>query len=178
MVTGLGIATADGVYAGLAAFGVTALSRALVAWQTPLQLVGGVALVYIGVRSMGGSRPVAAQDPDQEADCDPDPVGRGLRPVTTTYASAVALTLTNPMTIMAFGAVFASAGLTAEPTFGSAGVATVGVAAGSLAWWIGLTSLVILFRHGLGEGLISWVRRLSGFVLIAFGLLALGLAIT
>ena len=54
--TGLGIATADGIYAGIAAFGVTAISSVLTSWQAPLRVVGGAALVYLAIRSVARSR--------------------------------------------------------------------------------------------------------------------------
>lgn len=181
--TGLGIATADAVYAGLAAFGLAAVSQALVTWQIPLRLAGGAALIVLGVRSIldGRHAPDAtaeAGDDVPETACasalDPHRAERAsARVASYDYPSAVALTLTNPMTIMAFGAVFAGSGLTAEPTLASAGVATLGVACGSLAWWLALVSGVTLLKHGIGDLLVVWVRRLSGAVITGFGLLAL-----
>ena len=116
--TGAGIASADALFAGLAAFGLTALSQLLVSFQTPLRIGGGLVLVWLGWRAI-------VTPPAHEAAV----AGGGWR-AGSLYASAFALTLTNPMTIMAFGAVFASAGLTAEATLASAGVATLGVALG------------------------------------------------
>jgi len=163
IATGLGIATADALYAGLAAFGVAAVSSAFVAWQTPLRIAGGAVLVYLGARSI-----MSAQGDDEcVATASPALSYGGL------YASAVGLTLTNPMTIMAFGAIFAGAGLTAEPTATSAAIATVGVAAGSLTWWVALTAAVSLAKHGLGDRIVSGVTRASGLVIIAFGALAI-----
>jgi len=163
LATGLGIATADAIYAGLAAFGVAAISSAFVAWQTPLRLVGGAVLIYLGVRSVAAAR--------SQQGCEVQ-----VTPVAThgsLYASAVGLTLTNPTTIMAFGAIFASAGLTAEPSATAAAVATAGVASGSLAWWVALTAGVTLARHGLGDRLVLWVRGISGVVIAAMGMLAI-----
>jgi len=107
LATGLGIATADAFYAGCAAFGVTTLAAALVAWQTPLRLVGGGALVCLGLWS---ALRASAETPVTHS---ADPVRNAHGSL---YVSAVALTLTNPMTIIAFGAIFATAGLTAAPT--------------------------------------------------------------
>ena len=71
-------------------------SAALVSWQTPLRLVGGVVLVYLGVTAVL-SEP---SRPEVRAEMDSSRGYAGL------YASAVGLTLTNPMTIMAFGLAF------------------------------------------------------------------------
>ena len=108
IATGLGIATADAIYAGCAAFGLAALSTVLVTWQTPLRLAGGAILIYLGLRSV-----MTATSRGREASRAEDVPAA---PAGSLYLSAVGLTLTNPMTIMAFGAVFAGAGLVAAPT--------------------------------------------------------------
>jgi putative LysE/RhtB family amino acid efflux pump len=164
--TGLGIATADGTYAAIAAFGVAALSAALVAWQTPLRLVGGAVLIYLGVRSM--LRKADECDLPAVADAPSSTQHAG------TYLSALGLTLTNPMTIMAFGAVFASAGLVAQPGIASAATATAGIASGSLSWWLVLVTGVSLARVAAGPRLVVAVSRVSGAVIVAFGVLAIG----
>jgi putative LysE/RhtB family amino acid efflux pump len=163
--TGLGIATADGIYAGIAAFGVTAVSTALVSLQSPLRIVGGLLVIGLGIKalvsqSQGSGSDLAAVEP-------PDARGHvGL------YVSAVGLTLTNPMTIIAFAGIFMGAGLSVAATAGAAAVATAGVVLGSLAWWVGLVSVTNLVRHGLTPRTTTWLTRGSGVLLIIFGLLA------
>ncbi len=163
VATGLGIATADTVYAGLAAFGVATVSRPLVTWQDPLQLVGGVALVGMGLVTVL-RRPAKKSE---ETQADGQELNHGSQ-----YISAVGLTLTNPMTIMAFAAVFASAGLAAEPGVGAAALSTLGVGAGSLTWWLLLTGGVSLGRHGLSDTAVTLVTRGSGVVVVVFGVVA------
>lgn len=170
MATGLGVATADGLYAAAAAFGVSALSSILVAWQTPLRVVGGVALIVLGLQ--------AAFAPARTSDTVASSASPGSTSLDTPgaarlYASAVALTLTNPMTIMAFGAIFAGAGLAAQPGTTSAALATVGVASGSLAWWTVLVSGVALGRHAVGHRLLTGINVASGVVVALFGAAAL-----
>lgn len=171
IATGLGIATADGVYAGLAAFGVAAVSAVLVAWQMPLRLVGGAVLVVLGVRSL-------VRGSAHGEDVSQSPTPDAVRPRhATDYASAVALTLANPTTIMAFGAVFASAGLVAQPGVASVAVATVGIATGSLAWWAILTAGVSLVRQSSELRFVAIASMASGFVIAVFGVLALASAV-
>jgi len=167
LATGLGIATADAVYAAVAAFGVAAVSSVLVAWQTPLQLVGGMVLVYLGVRPL--MAPAAECAPVEPAEARPRHA--------STYASAFGLTLTNPTTIMAFGAIVAGAGLVAQPGVLTAATATAGIASGSLAWWIALVASVTLARHAVGTRTVSRISRVSGLVIAAFGVVAVGSAI-
>lgn len=166
LATGLGIATADAIYGGVAAFGVTAVSALLVAWQTPLRVVGGLALVALGVRSML-ARSEACPERGSDAPQPASPLYHaGL------YGSAVGLTLTNPMTIVAFAAVFVSAGITAAPGVREAGAATLGVASGSLAWWLVLVTGTALLGQGTGPRVRVWLSRVSGAVIALFGLLA------
>ncbi|NTW28611.1 MAG: LysE family transporter [Coriobacteriia bacterium] len=165
VATGLGIATADGLYAALAAFGVTAVSSALVSWRMPLQVVGGCVLVWFGLRSM--LRP-AEKPGSGEAVAD----SNGGIGSAALYGSAVGLTLANPMTIMSFVAVFASAVLPAGNGTTSAAVATAGVALGSLAWWVALIIGVSLVRVRVGSRTVAGISRVSGAVLVLFGVVA------
>ncbi len=169
MATGFGIATADGIYAALAAFGVSALSVMLVTWQTPLRVVGGVALVVLGARAA-----IAAPTAPQAEDTDEVPGSEelGLTNAGRLYVGAVGLTLTNPMTIMAFGAIFAGAGLAAQSGFMAAAIATLGVVSGSLAWWTVLVTGVALARHAVRERVLRGINVASGAVVAVFGIIA------
>ena len=161
LATGAGIATADALYAALAAFGVTAVSTWMIAYQSPLRIVGGVALLWLGWRAI---RTPAAQQAAAAID------SPRLAPL---YTSAVGLTLTNPMTIMAFAAIFVSAGLVAQPGAGSALIVTLGVGCGSLAWWLVLSSGVWAVRHAISDRAMVIVNRVSGGLLMAFGVFAI-----
>jgi putative LysE/RhtB family amino acid efflux pump len=161
VATGLGIATADGIYAGLAAFGVAAVAATIVAYQAPLRIGGGLVLMWLGVRAL-------RSPPTSETVTAPDSAK-----LSALYFGAVGLTLTNPLTIMAFAAIFAGAGLVAQPGLSTAAVATLGVASGSLAWWIALSTGTALARHAAGERTLLWVNRVSGGVIAAFGVVAI-----
>ena len=76
------------------------------------------------------------------------------------------------MTIMFFAAIFASEGLAAKARTGGAIAVTLGVTCGSLSWWIALTMGVSAVRHAMSERVMSVVNRVSGGMVIAFGLFA------
>ena len=160
VATGVGIAAAGAMYAAVAAFGVTAVAEVMISHQAQFMIAGGLVLLWLGLR--------AIRTP-------PAPVAIGVRDSTRLWpmlGSAVGLTLTNPMTILAFAAIFASAGLVAQPGAGGAVIVTVGVAAGSLAWWISLSTAVWAMRHVVSERAMITVNRISGGVLAAFGVAA------
>jgi putative LysE/RhtB family amino acid efflux pump len=166
MATGAGIATADAIYAAVAAFGITAVSQWMVSFQAELRIIGGLALLWLGWRSI--TTP-PAHDSAHVRD------STRLGPL---YTSAVGLTLTNPTTIMAFAIIFASAGLVTQAGPGAALIVTAGVACGSLAWWLALTAVVAAVRHAVSEKAMVVVNRISGGVLAVFGIVAIVTGVT
>jgi threonine/homoserine/homoserine lactone efflux protein len=160
-VTGLGAATADAFYGAVAALGLTAISGTIIAHQDLVRLVGGLFLCYLGVRT-------ALAEPAVETTA---AASRGLAGA---YSSTVALTLTNPTTILSFAAVFAGLGLgTTASDRDSAMVMVAGVFLGSAFWWLLLSGAVGFFRKALTTERLRWVNRVSGTILVGFGLLAL-----
>ena len=51
LVSGLGIATADAVYGSIAGFGLTAITSFLIGPQMWIRLIGGLFLVYLGIKT-------------------------------------------------------------------------------------------------------------------------------
>ena len=160
LASGLGAASADAVYGCIAAFGLTAVSSLLIDNQTPLRLIGGAFLCYLGLRTFLAK---------------PAPLDNGGTQFNRAgaYASTFGLTLTNPMTILSFAAIFAGAGLTqAGAGFSAAGWMVVGVFVGSALWWLTLSTGASLLRH-VAQPLLLWINRVSGAVILAFGVLAI-----
>jgi len=160
LATGLGAATADAMYGGVAAFGLTAVSGVLVAQKFWLGLFGGVFLCYLGVRTFV-SAPV-----EQAAKTR----GDGLL---SAYVSTFILTLTNPMTILSFVAIFAGLGVGAAADYVSAAALVAGVFLGSALWWLLLSNGVSLFRSRMGDAWMRSVNRLSGAAILVFGIFAM-----
>ncbi len=160
---GLGTALADALYASLAAAGFAAFASLLARVQLPLMVAGGVFLLWLGLTGMRPRPPRPAAEV----------VARDL--IGTTLAT-FALTMTNPMTILSFAALFAGLGLAAASGPGAAVVVVAGVFTGSMLWWGLLSGGVALLRHRLPPAFALWVARISGAVLIAFGLWALASA--
>jgi len=160
LATGLGAATADAMYGAIAAFGLTAVSALLVAQKFWLGLVGGLFLCVLGVRTFIAS----PRKDDSQAQ---------RVTLAAAYVSTLVLTLTNPMTILSFVAVFAGLGLGASPDYGSASAMVLGVFIGSALWWLLLSNGVALFRHRMGPGWMRLVNHVSGAIIFAFGIYAI-----
>lgn len=159
VLSGLGAASADALYGGIAGFGLTALAGALLAWRTELQIVGGLFLLYLGWRT--GQTPPAVEP----ASASPSRAG-----LVGDYLSTLALTATNPVTILAFLGIFAGLGLAAEGrNLWAAGQLVLGVFSGSLLWWLLLAGGVGLLRGRLTPGALRGMNRISGGLIAAFG---------
>jgi threonine/homoserine/homoserine lactone efflux protein len=161
-VSGLGAATADSFYGAIAGFGLTVVSGFLVDQQTWLRLIGGAFLCALGVRVF------RARPAEDAASARKDSGLPGA------YLSTLALTLTNPATILAFAAIFAGLGIGGAGGDRRAALALVaGVFAGSATWWLILSGGVSLLRMRLTPARLRWINRLSGVVLAGFGTAAL-----
>lgn len=163
VLSGLGAASADAVYGCIAGFGLASLSEGLLTWQTELRLIGGLFLLYLGGRTW--LAPLAAEQARVR------PTRAGLL---GDYLSTLGLTLTNPVTILAFLGIFAGLGLAGGAgNFAMAGVLVLGVFAGSLLWWLLLAGGVGLLRGRLSPSVLRWINRASGLLIAGFGIWAL-----
>lgn len=161
LMSGLGAATADALYGCVAGFGLTFISGVLIDQQTWLRLFGGLFLCYLGIRTL------LSMPAEQEAKVR----GTGLF---GSYASTFLLTVTNPMTILSFAAIFAGLGLAnTGGNYASALILVLGVFLGSASWWLLLSGGVGLFRDKFNARAMLWVNRISGIVITVFGLVAL-----
>ena len=161
LISGLGIATADALYGSIAAFGVTVISRFLVSQQVWIRLIGGLFLVYLGIKTIL-TRPAERAAIDQANN------------FFGAYTSTLLLTLTNPLTILSFAAIFAGIGVgVVSKSYLSAAIVVLGVFSGSALWWCILTSGVNLVRGKLTPGWLLWINRASGGIIGIFGVIAL-----
>ena len=100
----------------------------------------------------------------------------GRRGLPAAYLSTLGLTLTNPMTILSFAALFVGLGVTASDVAGAA-LTTVGVFAGSAAWWVVLVTVVGALRSRLTPAGLRRVNIGSGLVIGAFAIVAIASAV-
>jgi threonine/homoserine/homoserine lactone efflux protein len=160
-VSGLGAAFADMLYAIIAAFGLTFISNVLTAGQDWLQLAGGIFLLYLGWKTF-------IAKPRENLN---QPVHKSLL---NDFFSVFFLTVTNPMTILAFLGVFAALGFTTSSgNYLEASTLVLGVFLGSAAWWLMLSEGVTLFRKKVTGQVMQWINRISGSLIFGFGVVVL-----
>jgi threonine/homoserine/homoserine lactone efflux protein len=157
-LSGMGAASADMVYGAIAAFGISAITTVLIDNAFWLRLFGGGFLLYLGVKTF-------LEKPAEQA------AQARQGGLFSMYLSTFLLTITNPMTIISFAAIFASTMIGQK--VGSPLVMVAGVFAGSAAWWMTLSLGVGMFRERLTPKHMAWINRVSGIIIIAFGIYAL-----
>jgi threonine/homoserine/homoserine lactone efflux protein len=157
-VSGLGAATADAVFGIIAGFGLTVVSDWLLGYQQWLRIAGASLLLAVGGHSL-----LARQPPKLGS-------ARNPESLSWYYASTFAVTLTNPITILAFLAIFAAVGLTGvEATLGRAAILVLGVWVGSLLWWLTLSFGAGSFFRSFEPRHLAWINRGSGGILFLSG---------
>jgi len=160
LIIGLGAATADMLYGCVAAFGLTVISNTLVSQKIWIRLVGGALLLFLGIRTFR-ALPADPKTPIKS------------NGILRSYLTTVFLTLTNPMTIFAFIAIFAALGLGTGLSYFSAAALVLGVFIGSGLWFLLLSSGVTIFRNKLDLVGLRWVNRIAGILIIFSGVVAI-----
>nr|HET6902536.1 LysE family transporter [Ktedonobacteraceae bacterium] len=161
LVSGLGIATADAVYGSIAGFGIALIANFLVSQQLWIRLIGGVFLLYLGIKTLL-TRPAERT------------ASASANGFVGAYVSTFLLTLTNPLTILSFAAIFAGIGVGgASKSYVSATIVVAGVFTGSTLWWCILTGGISLLRGKFTARWLLWINRSSGVIIALFGIAAL-----
>jgi threonine/homoserine/homoserine lactone efflux protein len=161
LVIGPGAATADLFYGTVAAFGLTIVSDTLDNQRIWIRLAGGALLLFLGIRIF------------RALPADPEFVIKN-NGILKSYLTTMFLTLTNPLTIFAFIAVFAALGLGSGLRFFSASILVAGVFIGSGLWFLLLSSGTILFRNKLDLTGLRWVNKIAGILIIISGFIVIG----
>lgn len=159
LVTGLGAATADGIYGTIAGFGVTFISGFLIRHNVLLRLFGGIFLCYLGIKIFFKPPAQATNDADSDG-------------LVRDYVSTLFLTLTNPLTIFAFAAIYAAAGVTAG-SYLPTGLMILGVFSGSALWWLILSGAASFFHGKMTYTGLRAINMISGTAIAAFGVVVL-----
>lgn len=160
-VSGLGAATADAIYGCIAGLGLTFISSLLIHQQLGLRLIGGAFLCYLGTKTF------TSLSTEQAAKV----TGSSLL---SAYVSIFFLTLTNPLTMLSFAAVFAGLGVTnTSANYLLAIILVLGVFTGSALWWLLLCGCIGLVLTRVTAKRLQWVNRISGIIITMFGVVAL-----
>ncbi|NUU62255.1 LysE family translocator [Paenibacillus agri] len=161
---GLGAATADAIYGCIAGLGLSTLTTFLVDYKTLLQALGGLFICYLGMKSLLSTPRMRSSTESYSP-----------KNLLNTYIVTLLLTLSNPMTIVFFLGVFSASGVQLSHNNSDMPFLIGGVFLGSVIWWICLVGSTTLFRSKMtaGGSKQTLFNKLSGLVMLSFGILAL-----
>jgi threonine/homoserine/homoserine lactone efflux protein len=156
-VSGLGAAAADAVFGIVAGFGISIVRDFMLRYQDWFAVAAGLFLLFVGAKALLQAR-----------DLEPEPVDGDAH--FAAFVSTFALTITNPVTILAFAGIFAKVGVSGGGGFLDIGMLVAGVFLGSLLWWLGLSFGIAGLRRVIGTVRLIWLNRVSGAILALSGL--------
>lgn len=163
--SGIGAVFADTLYAIIAGFGLTMISDFLDDHQLYLRIIGGMLLIFLGIRIFISNpakqfRKQQVKKTNHIAD----------------FFTVFFLTISNPVTIVVFGGVFAALGLVESSGDMSVILLTIGIFLGAVIWWLSLSGVVTYFRDKIRLRSLWWINKITGVVIMLLGLVT-GLSI-
>lgn len=159
LFSGLGAAAADTFYGTIAAFGLSFVATILTDQEFLLRLAGGAFLAYMGVRTFF-SKKMTKLD-----------MAVSHSTLISDFFSTFFLTLSNPITVFSFFAIFAALGLTHEEKLLQTISLILGIFLGSSGWWCIVSEGISFFRKRLTQSIMAWVNRIAGLLIVGFALL-------
>jgi threonine/homoserine/homoserine lactone efflux protein len=161
LFSGLGVASADALAAGIAALGISLVSTFLSDHQIVIRFVGGLFLCYLGFK-------IYRTTPSRQ------PPPANVNGHFGAYATTFLLTFSNPVTIVSFLAIYAGWGVESlSGHYFAAAILALGVLIGSALWWIALFVGLTVFRHKFSLEVVGLIHRVSGALIAGFGFIVL-----
>jgi threonine/homoserine/homoserine lactone efflux protein len=158
LISGLGAATADMIYGGVAAFGLRAVSDFLLIQHVWFRILGGLFLIFLGIR-------IALSNPTEGKNYNSG------KSVPGTFLTTLILTLSNPVTILSFAAIYSGFGFGYQiESITESTWMIFGVFLGSSLWWVILSGVVGILRSRFTKPLLMWINRFSGGAITVFGI--------
>lgn len=160
-VAGLGVACADLFYALVAVFGLGIVMNVIQAHELLLQIIGGIFLMIVGLK-------IYFDNPLKQI--------RMKKKITKTgllgdFLALFFLTISNPIPIVVFMAVFAGASVFSdEPSIQIQLFVFLGILIGTSLWWYTLSTLVNIFRKKFRLRVLITINRVSGAIITLLGI--------
>ena len=162
IATGLGIAMADMSYGIIALLGFSAVMTTLLDYSDTIRVIGGTGLVALAVHGL-----LKALKKPKTTTLLPLTSSIASKDILLTFTTAYGLTITNPMTILVFLAIFA--GLGNDVSHEGKWIIAAGIFLGSLGWWIVIAFIGSVLRTRLSPKIITAINIISGIIIGGFG---------
>ena len=161
IASGGGIAIGDTIYALIAGFGLTFISSFLDSHQVYFRLIGGLILLFMGYKMFSSTGLQEIKEKRQKKDN-----------LFLDFFSLLLLTISNPFTVLVFGAVFTGLNIFSSAESTTTLVVT-GIFMGALAWWLVLGFLINTLKGKLNLKAISIVNKVTGLLVVLIGFVAM-----
>lgn len=160
-LSGMGAACADMLYGCIAAFGLTAISNLLIKEVYLIKLFGGLFLCYLGIKIFFSKKSSTTLESKSKS-------------LLGDYSSTFLLTITNPMTILSFTAVFAGLGIiSSNRSILNSTLLVLGVFMGSALWWLILSYGMDFVNKKTKNDILPFISKASGLIILCFGIFAI-----
>lgn len=168
-VAGMGAASADCFYAMVAAFGLGFVMSMVETHELLLKIIGGIFLIGLGLK-------IYFDSPLKQIKLRRS--GRvSKKGLLGDYLSLFFLTVSNPLTIVIFMAVFASMSIFGEvSSLPKQLLVIIGVLLGGGLWWYTVSMLVNIFRKKFRLRVLITINRVSGIIIASLGAIVILLA--
>jgi threonine/homoserine/homoserine lactone efflux protein len=161
-ISGLGIAASDVIYAIIAGFSLTIIINFIRSYEIYFKILGASMVVLLGLY-------IFFSNPAKDI----QKYRRKGNSYVQDFLTAFLLTVTNPLSVFIFIAIFTSYSLVLELSqLFEALLIIGGIFLGGASWWFILTGLANLFKHKLTINTLWWANKTIGLsvILIAVGL--------
>jgi threonine/homoserine/homoserine lactone efflux protein len=156
--SGLGVASTDSIWIILAGFSVSYIITFLETYQIYFQIFGAILLFLLGL-NIFFSHPIKSLKEFKR---------KGTNAFQC-YITGMALSFSNPLTVLAYIALLASTHIVFSISDILEPISFVsGFFAGATCWWLLLTNMVNLFRHRFNLRVLWWFNKISGAMIMIF----------
>ena len=157
LISGFGAALADTIFAIIAIFSLSMSKTFFTQYTLELQIIGIVALLFLGTKIFF-TNPITQVRRRAKGQ---------KHTMFSDFISVFFLTLSNPLTVIFFGAAIAALGFNDNGNYVTSQIIIIGgISTGATAWWITLTHLVNTFRHKFRLKQLWWINKISGSVIL------------
>lgn len=158
IITGLGSSAADCFYAVVGAFGITIISDFLTRFQVPINIVGGLLILTMGISTL-----LKKQGSTMNGETK---IGYGKM-----FLTAFSVGITNPAAVLTFLFAFSYFGIDGKLGVVNGTALVMGVLCGTLIWWITLSAISQKIKDKYGEKGFIRLNKIFGLIMIGFGAL-------
>ncbi len=160
-ISALGAMTADLIFSMIAVAGISFIITFIEEKVTLFRILGGLFVIFIGVK-------IFREDPVSSYRDTGRDVGVGF---VDNYLTTLLMVLSNPMTLLAYIAIFAGINYPTGIHFlEGPGITVMGIVIAAFIWWFSLTYYLDKFRTRVRLRFIFWFQKLAGILIILFGL--------